>query len=60
MADKIELSYRYEKSTRTCHVYRHGEKNTPEFQTLYMKKRMMEAAGIPDKHPVLKVTVEEA
>ena len=54
----IELDYTKVKETKTCYVFQTGEKGTKDFQTLYLKKATVDAAGINPSDGI-KVTVEQ-
>jgi len=51
----INLEYAYKKETATCYVFEAGER--PDMETLYLKKRHVDEAGIDPKKGIT-VTVE--
>jgi hypothetical protein len=53
----IKLTFRHLGDTKTCHKFETGAK--PDQMTLYLKKAVLDAAGI-DPTKGVTVTVEEA
>ena len=53
----IKYTFRYKTETKTCYRFETG--TAPDFMTLYLKKKDIDAAGIDPKKGLV-VTVEES